>query len=241
MKIAHNRYLFYLTVLFAIWWIVLAIAPTYRQDWALENVFVAAGIMFIAATYKKIPFSRISYTLIFLFLCLHVLGAHYTYAETPYDAWSQHLFGFSLNELMGFQRNHYDRFIHFAYGFLLAYPIRELFIRVASVKGFWGYFLPVVLTMASSMTFELFEWAAALVFGGDLGIAYLGTQGDVWDAQKDMALASFGAIIAMTVTASVNINLQRDFAKEWNESLKVKGTQPLGEDKLIKMWKSRKQ
>ena len=82
----------------------------------------------------------------------------------------------------------------------MAYPMRELFLRVADARGFWGYFLPLDLTLSTSAIFELFEWAAAELFGGDLGIAYLGTQGDMWDAQKDMALAGLGAAIAMTVT-----------------------------------------
>ena len=86
--------------------------------------------------------------------------------------------------------------------------------------------------MSTSMMFELFEWGAAELFGGDLGMAYLGTQGDIWDAHKDMALASLGALIAMTVTAVININLQRDFAREWNESLAIKGKLPLGEDQI---------
>ena len=218
----------------------MAINPYDRKDWALENVLVIFGVLFIAATCKKIPLSRISYTLVFIFLCLHVLGAHYTYALTPYDEWFQVIFGFSLDESMGFGRNHYDRMIHLVYGLLLAYPMRELFIRVADVKGFWGYFLPLVITISSSAIYELLEWGAAEVFGGDLGIAYLGTQGDVWDAHKDMALASLGALIAMIITALINVNLQRDFAREWNDSLKVKWRQPMGEDEILRMWKHKK-
>ena len=94
-------------------------------------------------------------------------------------------------------RNHFDRLVHFLYGLLLAYPIREMFLRIGNVRGFWGYFLPLDLTMSTSMLYELIEWAAAELIGGDLGAAYLGTQGDVWDAHKDMALASMGALIAM--------------------------------------------
>jgi len=229
-----------LSIIFFIWWIVMAINPYDRKDWALENVLVIFGVLFIAATCKKIPLSRISYTLVFIFLCLHVLGAHYTYALTPYDEWFQVVFGFSLDESMGFGRNHYDRMIHLVYGLLLAYPMRELFIRVADVKGFWGYFLPLVITISSSAIYELLEWGAAEVFGGDLGIAYLGTQGDVWDAHKDMALASLGALIAMIITALINVNLQRDFAREWNDSLKVKWRQPMGEDEILRMWKHKK-
>jgi putative membrane protein len=107
------------------------------------------------------------------------------------------------------------------------------------VKGFWGYFFPLVITISSSAIYEMVEWGAAEIFGGDLGIAYLGTQGDVWDAQKDMALASLGAFIAMIITALININLQRDFAREWNESLNVKRKRPLGEDEIMRMLKNK--
>ncbi len=242
MKIVnHNRYLLSLSILFLIWWIVLAINPYDRADWALENALVLVAVLVVAATSVKVPLSRISYTLIFIFLCLHEIGAHYTYSKTPYDEWLQSLSGFSLNELMGFERNNYDRLIHFAYGLLLAYPVRELFIRIANVKGFWAYFLPMDITMSTSAMFELFEWGAAEFFGGDLGVAYLGTQGDIWDAHKDMLLASSGAFLAMVITALINIQLQRDFAKEWNESLKVKGKHPLGEDEILKMLKQRSQ
>ena len=142
--------------------------------------------------------------MIFLFLCLHEIGSHYTYAEVPYDAWFKALTGETLNSLLGWERNNFDRVVHFAYGLLLAYPVREVFLRVAAVRGFWGYFLPLDLTMSTSMIFELFEWVAAELFGGELGQAYLGTQGDVWDAHKDMALASLGALIAMLVTYAIN-------------------------------------
>jgi putative membrane protein len=100
--------------------------------------------------------------------------------------------------------------------------MREVFVRIAQARGFWSYYLPLDMTMAFSMIFELIEWGAATVFGGDLGVAYLGTQGDPWDAQKDMALASLGGLIAMVVTALVNLHQQRDFAREWIESLRAK-------------------
>ncbi|MDH3279822.1 MAG: DUF2238 domain-containing protein [Gammaproteobacteria bacterium] len=218
-------------------WIALAIDPINRADWALENALPLAFVVLIAVSYRWLLLSRISYTLIFLFLCLHTLGAHYTYAQVPYDDWIRALSGWSLNEAMGWERNHFDRFVHFSYGLLFAYPVREVFLRVANVRGFWGYFLPVDLTMSTSMIFELFEWGAAELFGGDLGIAYLGTQGDVWDAHKDMALASIGVIIAMTATALINVHLQRDFAREWVESLQVKRKRPLGEDEIARLWR----
>jgi putative membrane protein len=232
---AHNSYLGVLAVLFAILWIALAINPLYRGDWALENVLVVAFVVLLALTHKRLILSRISYTLIFLFLCLHEVGAHYTYAEVPYDEWFMASSGMTLNNLVGWERNNFDRVIHFCYGLLLAYPIREIFLRVAAVRGFWGYFLPLDMTMSTSMMFELFEWGAAVLFGGDLGQAYLGTQGDEWDAHKDMALASLGALIAMLITFAINRTLQRDFAAEWSESLRVKGQHPLGEVEIARM------
>lgn len=233
--ISHGRYLALLAAVFAAVWIALAIAPWHRDDWALENALVVAFIAALAASYRRFRLSRLSYTLIFLFLCLHEVGAHYTYAEVPYDAWARALTGRSLNEAMGWERNHFDRFAHFMYGLLLAYPLRELFLRVANARGFWGYFLPLDLTLSSSAIFELFEWGAAEIFGGELGVAYLGTQGDVWDAQRDMALAGAGALVAMTLTAFVNARLQRDFAREWQESLRVKHASPLGEDEVARL------
>jgi putative membrane protein len=219
----HIKYVSTLLGLLTLLWTGLAIEPFDRKDWLLENALLGVTIVLLAATYRRFPLSRVSYTLIFLFLCLHTLGSHYTYAEVPYDDWWASLSGATFNELVGWERNNFDRVVHFSYGLLIAYPIRELFLRIAGVRGFWGYFLPLDLTMSTSMLFELIEWFVAEVFGGDLGVAYLGTQGDVWDAHKDMALASLGALLAMSVTAFVNSRSKRDFAYEWIESLRIKG------------------
>ncbi len=235
----HRTYALTLAGIFVIIWVLAAIHPNDRQDWALENLLAVAAVIILAVTARRFPLSRVSYTLLFIFLCLHEIGAHYTYAEVPYDDWFTAVFGRSLNSLVGWERNNFDRVVHFSYGLLLAYPIREVFHRVADVRGFWGYFLPLDVTMSSSMLFELFEWGAAALFGGDLGAAYLGTQGDVWDAHKDMGLASLGALIAMLVTAAINFRLQRDFAREWALSLRVKHRQPLGEDEIRRMLQKR--
>ena len=231
----HRRTLLILTAIFAVLWIVLAINPHDRADWALENALVVAFGIGMAVSAKQFVFSRISYSLIFVFLCLHIVGAHYTYSEVPYDAAWKALTGSTLNSQLGLERNHFDRLVHFSYGLLLAYPLRELFLRVADVRGFWGYFLPLDFTLATSALFELFEWAAASLFGGELGVAYLGSQGDIWDAQKDMALAGLGALVTMCITAALNVRYQRDFAREWSDSLKVKSHVPLGEDELARL------
>ena len=233
--ISHGRYLALLAAIFAVVWVALAVNPSHREDWALENAPVVLFALALWASHRRLVLSRLSYTLIFLFLCLHAVGAHYTYSEVPYDAWVRALTGRSLNEAMGWERNHFDRLVHFMYGLLLAYPLREVFLRVADARGFWGYFLPLDVTLASSAIYELIEWAAAELLGGELGAAYLGTQGDVWDAQRDMALASLGALIAMLATALINYRLQRDFAREWQESLRVKRATPLGEDEVARL------
>jgi putative membrane protein len=198
----------------------MAIKPVDRSDWFMENALVVLGVALLVFTYKPFPLSRVSYTCIFVFMMLHALGAHYTYAMVPYQEWFPSLAG---------GRNMFDRLVHFCYGLLLAYPIREMFLRIGNVRGFWGYFLPLDLTMSTSMLYELIEWGAAVTVGKDLGAAYLGTQGDIWDAHKDMALASLGALISMCITALINWRLQRDFANEWAESIRVKRRKPLGE------------
>lgn len=236
MQIAtHRTYLFCLTLLFFAEFVFLAVDPHDRNDWILENVLVVIFFILLFLSAKKFPLSRISYTLIFIFLAIHEIGSHYTYSEVPYDAWFSTIFGTTFNEVVGWERNNFDRIVHFLYGLLLAYPIREVYFRVARADGFWGYFLPLDFTMSTSMLYELIEWGAAEFFGGDLGIAYLGTQGDVWDAHKDMLLASIGALIAMLITLGLNMYLQKDFAREWSRSLSVKHPEPLGEDEILRM------
>jgi putative membrane protein len=211
-----------LALIFACLWSLLAIAPRNRMDWALENVLVLLAVPLFISAYKRRLFSRLSLVCLFVFLCLHEIGAHFSYSHVPYDEWWRMLTGGSLNELLGWQRNHFDRAIHFLYGLLMAYPMREIFLRVANARGFWGYFLPLDLTMSSSLLYELIEWLAVALLGEGAGQAWLGAQGDPWDAHKDMALAALGAILTMLLTALVNWRCQRDFAREWSESWRVK-------------------
>ena len=229
---SHKVFCIVLLVLFSLVWIIVAIEPYNRSDWALENVLSVLAVAVLVVTYKRFPFSRVSYSLIFIFLVFHEIGSHYTFAKVPYDQWTFTALGFSLNEFLGWERNNYDRIVHFLYGLLIAYPIREIYLRIADAKGFWGYFLPFNLTLSTSLLYELIEWGAAEVFGGELGIHYLGTQGDVWDAHKDMGLAGIGALITMLIVVAVNFYSQRDFSREWAYSLKIKHPEPLGEETL---------
>jgi putative membrane protein len=221
MKLSYEQHAKTLLVVFSVYWLALAIDPTSRQDWMLENVLVVPVFSVLLWGWRHRLFSKVSHSVVFIFFCFHEIGAHYTYSLVPYDQWWKATTGTTFNEIMGWQRNHYDRAVHFLYGLLGAYPYREIFLRVARVRGFWAYFLPIEIMLSTSALFEVIEWGTSLVFGGDLGDAYLGTQGDIWDPQKDMALAALGALIAMVVIAYINKHYQRDFAREWSRSLEV--------------------
>jgi putative membrane protein len=223
----YRRYLLALSALFAAIWTGLAIRPANRTDWAMENILVGFFLIGLVLSYRHLIFSRLAYTLIFLYLCLHEVGAHYTYAGVPYDAWSRHLTGLSVNRLMGLERNDFDRLVHFSYGFLMVYPIRQIYLRVVNVRGFWSYFLPLSFIMSTSMAYELMEWGSAMAFGRKASVHFVGAEGDPWDTQKDMAMATLGAFITICCIAAANAFRQRDFAKEWSDSLRVKRKAPL--------------
>ncbi|MGH7232936.1 MAG: DUF2238 domain-containing protein [Nitrospiraceae bacterium] len=176
-------------------WIALAISPLDRGDWLLENILALATVGLLLATYHKFQFSNLSYVLITLFMTLHAIGAHYTYSEVP--------LGFWMKEALGLSRNHFDRIVHFAFGFLLAYPAYELFRRAAGTKGAWAAFFAITAVLSLSGLFEVIESWVAQIVSPELGQAYLGTQGDIWDAQKDMTLACVGAILAIGLTLAL--------------------------------------
>ena len=173
-------------------WIVTAIGPSYPRDWLLENLLVFFWAFLLAITYRRFQFSNLSYALLTLFLSLHLIGAHYTYAETP--------IGFWLQDWFGFERNHYDRIVHFSFGLLLFYPIREFLLRTLDVNVSWSYLIALSFIVAFSAVYEIIEWITAVIVSPELGTAYLGTQGDEWDAQKDSGLALLGSMIAMGLT-----------------------------------------
>jgi putative membrane protein len=170
----------------------MAVSPVDRGDWLLENILAVTAVTALVLTARRFQLSNRSYILITLFLTVHAVGAHYTYAKVP--------FGFWLQDLLNADRNPFDRLVHLAYGLLLAYPIREVLVRLAGIRGLWSYFLPISAILAQSGFFELVEAVAAALVSPELGAAYLGTQGDEWDAQKDMASALTGAVLIMSVT-----------------------------------------
>lgn len=187
-----NRLLQGLMVWLILLWIVTAINPLYPRDWLLENLLVFIWGAVLVVSYHWFRFSTFSYALFTVFLSLHLVGAHYTYSETP--------FGFWLQDLFDFERNHYDRIVHFSFGFLLAYPMREILLRQSGINRRWASFLAVNCILAFSAFYEVLEVITAMIVSPELGAAYLGTQGDEWDAQKDSLLALLGSVIAMLVT-----------------------------------------
>ena len=197
---ASDRYPAALLAAFAAIWLGLAIAPLYRQDWLLENLIVFAALPLFVGTYRRLRFSNLAYTCLFAFLVLHEVGAHYTYSEVPWREWLHSLAG-GGDAAAPAGRNHYDRFVHFSYGLLILPATWELMDARLSPRGVWRYLMPVFFVMSHSVIYEIVEWMAAAVFGGDLGAAYLGTQGDEFDAQKDMALAAAGAVLGTVAMA----------------------------------------
>jgi len=159
----------------------------------LENllVFFFAGLLL--ATYRRFAFSLTAYWLFALFMGLHLYGSHYTYSETPLGFWLQDAFALG--------RNHYDRLVHFAFGLLLVYPLRELLRRLAGLTGKWLAILSLAVVMAMSALYEQVEMLAAVLVSPELGSAFLGTQGDEWDAQKDSGLAMLGALSLLLLLA----------------------------------------
>lgn len=182
---------------------VLGIAPRYRQDWLMENALVLLALPVLMLGFRRLRLSNASYAALFAFLLLHEIGAHYTYSEVPWDRWFSTSFGFSLNNALGLSRNHFDRAIHFAYGLLVTPAVMDLVAARTSPPGAWRWIVPISLMTASSALYELFEWGAAVWFGGNLGVAYLGIQGDPWDAQQDMLLALLGSVVTVAAFAAM--------------------------------------
>ncbi|MCB1232316.1 MAG: DUF2238 domain-containing protein [Verrucomicrobiae bacterium] len=209
---SRRGYLIALFLGYGAWWIAWAIRPLSPSDWRLENVLILFTVAVLIVTARWFVFSRTAYTLVVIFAAIHTVGAHYTYAEVPIGRWIESLTGRSLP----WERNHFDRVVHFLYGLLILWPYREAFFHAATPSHpFWGYLLPLSFILSTSLGYELLEWAAAEVFGGDLGMAFLGTQGDVWDAHWDMLWASIGAVLATAIMIAIHATTGRDFPREW--------------------------
>jgi len=185
-------------VLFSVW---MAFDPVDRQNWVLANVLPFLFVGLLAATHRKYPLSNISYVLITLFLTLHTIGVHYTYAQVPFGYW--------LEAALELNRNHFDRIVHFCFGLLLTYPMGEAFVLLANVRGALVYYLSLITPVGLSGIWEIIESWVAQIVSPQLGDAYLGSQGDVWDAQKDIAAAFYGAVLCVLLMLAIRRWYQR--------------------------------
>ncbi|MCC7464642.1 MAG: DUF2238 domain-containing protein [Saprospiraceae bacterium] len=174
---------------FILIWVLLGIKPVYRSDWFLENILVLLAVPFVLFVHRKWPLSNLSYTLVFIFLTLHSVGAHYTYSEVPFGRW--------LSDIMGWERNHFDRIVHFLWGFLIGMPIFEILNRRMRGRRRAIVFFTLSVIVLVGVLYEFMEWAAALAVAPEAGTAFLGTQGDEWDAQKDLFLNFLGGIASL--------------------------------------------
>jgi putative membrane protein len=166
-----------------------AILPHDYFTWMLEVFPAIIGTVILASTYRRFRFTTLVYSLIAVHMIILMVGGHYTYAEVPIGNWIRDQFQLS--------RNHYDRLGHFAQGFVPAMIAREVLLRLNVLKrGAWLFVLVVSVCLAFSALYELFEWTVSALTGS-AGDAFLGTQGDVFDTQKDMAMALVGAVTAL--------------------------------------------
>lgn len=185
----RKRYLQMLFWGYLVIWCLLGIDPVYRSDWFLENIIVFLAVPYTLYIHRTVPLSSFSYTLVFIFLVLHSIGAHYTYSEVPAGRW--------VSDWLGWERNHYDRLVHFLWGFLLTIPIFEILRKKVSRKVRAIFIFACCVIVLVGVLYEFMEWAAAVVVAPEAGTAFLGTQGDEWDAQKDLLLNLSGALASV--------------------------------------------
>jgi putative membrane protein len=199
-----ERWLF---AIFIVVWAVSCISVPYPKYFALQHVPTVAAVVALVAVDRRWPLGRLSFTLIIIFLLLHVLGARYLYSFVPYDDWSEALIGVRITDYFGFERNHYDRLVHFAFGVLFVPPLWQAFVTRLGVRAFWSAVFAISGVLAASAVYEIIEWGMAMFFAPDWAESYNGQQGDVWDAQRDMALAGAGAILAALIVGATRKNI----------------------------------
>jgi putative membrane protein len=189
-----------LAIFLALWAISCVRVPYPKYFW-LQHVPTIAVVIVLVIVQNRLQISRLSYTLILVFMLLHVLGARYLYSYVPYDDWSERLMGYRITDRFGFTRNHYDRLVHLLFGLLLVVPAWRFSQRFVGTTAWWGAVLAFSTIMAASAVYEVFEWLVAVIMATDWAESYNGQQGDMWDAQRDMALAGLGAVLGIAAIA----------------------------------------
>lgn len=178
-----------LAAIFVLLFVWLGVEPASREVWWAENIPVMAVFALLAATYHRFRYTDLAYAMMAVWLFLHTIGGHYTFANVP--------FGF-VTDLFGFSRNHFDRLAHFSVGFY-AFPLAELLTRKRLAHPVVVVLFGLTAIMAVACAYEIIEWGYAVVEGGEAGVEFLGSQGDPWDAQKDMLADTLGAVFALAV------------------------------------------
>lgn len=176
-----------LAIAYALFWAILAINPVMRDVWWAENIPLMGVFAFLVLTYNKFRFSNLAYALMSIWLILHTIGGHYTFANVPFDFFT---------DLFGFERNHFDRLGHYSIGFY-AFPIAEYLTRKNLARPVVVYLFGLFAIMALAAGYEILEWWYAVLAGGEAGIEFLGSQGDIWDAQTDMLADTLGAVTTL--------------------------------------------
>jgi putative membrane protein len=176
----------------------------YPREMYLQHLPTAAVVAGLLVASRRFSLSNAAFSCLIAFMLLHVLGARYIYSNVPYDRWAERLFGADVTGTFGFERNHYDRLVHFCFGALAVYPVWEVCVRYFGVPRRFAYYTAFEFVLAFSMLYELVEWGLALVLAPEDAAAYNGQQGDMWDAQKDMSLALVGAALALGVLLVVH-------------------------------------
>ena len=186
---SDRRYYSVLLAVLALVFVWSAVAPKDRFTWLLEVLPVLIALPLLILTYPRFVFSRFAYGLILLHAIILMIGGHYTYSEMPLFNW--------LRDTFELSRNYYDRLGHVAQGFIPAIVAREILLRTSPLRpGKWLFFLVTCVCLAVSAVYEILEWWVAQASGSD-AVAFLATQGDVWDTQWDMFLALLGALAAL--------------------------------------------
>lgn len=183
----------WLAITFTVFFAVLAIDPESRAVWVAEVIPVVIVFGVLVLTYHRFRFSDTAYVMMAFWLFWHTIGGHYTFANVPFD-W--------FNDFIGSERNHFDRVGHFSVGFY-AFAAAEWMLRRGHCRYIAASVFSLLLVMGIAAAYEIIEWWYAVLEGGDAGIEFLGSQGDIWDAQKDMLADTLGAFIALIVFAVV--------------------------------------
>ena len=194
-----TRFQFSTLAVVAVLLMLSLIHAPYPEQMYLQHIPTLLALVAWPLLSKRFPLTNPAFLCITAFLLLHIVAARYIYSYVPYDIWSQKLLGFSLTERFGFSRNHFDRVVHFSFGALFVRPIWEVLVRYMKVPRRFAYYAAFEFVLAFSMVYELFEWGLSLLLAGQDADAYNGQQGDMWDAQKDMALALLGASLSLFI------------------------------------------